>query len=116
MQNIAAICLRIIIVIESLLSVFIWTRKFKQNSRVNIKTIAVLMIMSSIGFIAFAVTTMLNHSFYEIESLALNIVSNTARIVAITSILVSGLLFNLRDTLIEKNEEIIKIIAEKLDK
>jgi len=114
MQNIAAVCLRIIIIIESLISVFIWTRKFKQNSRVNIKTIAVLMVISSIGFIAFAVMTILNHSLYEIESSLLNIVSNTARIVAITTILVSGLLFNLRETLIEKNEETIQSIIKKL--
>ena len=92
MGNITTIVLRIFILILSILSLYIWIEKYRIEKNINFKTIAFLMCTTSLGFFFFVVVTMLNHNLYEIDPWVMNIASNTVRIQAITSILVSGLL------------------------
>jgi len=92
MKDVTTIVLRILILILSILSLYIWIEKYRIEKNINFKTIAFLMCTTSLGFFFFVVVTMLNHNLYEIDPWVMNIASNTVRIQAITSILVSGLL------------------------
>jgi len=111
MKDVTTIVLKILILLLSILSLYIWIEKYRIEKNINFKTIAFLMCTTSLGFFFFVVVTMLNHNLYEIEPWILNIASNTVRIQAITSILASGILSRsdgkLLKTLVDKIEKII---------
>jgi len=109
MKDVTTIVLRIFILILSILSLYIWIEKYRIEKNINSKTIAFLMCTTSLGFFGFVIVTMLNHNLYEIAPWVLNIASNTVRIQAITSILVSGVLSR-------SDGKVLKTLADKIEK
>jgi len=109
MKDVTTIVLRILILLLSILSLYIWIEKYRIEKNINFKTIAFLMCTTSLGFFFFVVVTMLNHNLYEIEPWILNIASNTVRIQAVTSILVSGVLSR-------SDGKLLKTLADKIEK
>ena len=109
MKDVTTIVLRIFILILSILSLYIWIEKYRIEKNINSKTIAFLMCTTSFGFLIFVMVTMLNHNLYEIAPWVLNIASNTVRIQAITSILVSGVLSR-------SDGKVLKTLADKIEK
>ena len=107
---------RFMVLTLAVFTFFIWKHKHKVASNTRMETIAVLICVSSALSIIFSVVTILNKSLFTIDSWILNVASNTVRIQMLASLLISGLLFDSRDALIEQYKEAIEVITEKLEK
>jgi len=114
MKDVTAIILRTIIMFESIVSLIIWILKYREFSSINMKIVSMLMGITSIGFIVFSGITMLNHNAFEIDPLILNVASNTIRIIAMSSVLVSGLFIKTeKKSLDTLSDGIKKIVSSK---
>jgi len=109
--DITATILRMIVLFLSIVSLIIWILKYREFSSIDMKIVSILMSITSIGFVSFASVTLLNHNAFEVDPLILNVASNTVRIIAVSSVLVSGLFMRPEQKSLDKLSDGIKRIV-----